>query len=90
MRDVYDHYFPVPDFLAMSSHALDISDESIKYGKIISHQNGFKIQTIGQEKIPAGIVVSGKIENEPNLIEILKNIKEKENYYRRNFSCITR
>lgn len=79
MRDVYDHYFPVPDFLAMSSHALDISDESIKYGKIISHQNGFKIQTIGQEKIPAGIVVSGKIENEPNLIEILKNIKEKEN-----------
>lgn len=78
MRDAYDHYFPVPDFLAMSSHALDISDESIKYGKIVLKSNGFQVESIGQEKIPAGVVSSGAIANEAMLVEILKKIKEKE------------
>lgn len=78
MKDVYDHYFPVPDFLAMSAYALDISDESIKYGKIASHASGLKLETFGYEKIPAGIVSSGRIENEAKLIEVLNTIKQKE------------
>jgi type IV pilus assembly protein PilM len=79
MKDAYDHYFPVPDFLAMPSHALDISDESIKYGKITSHADGLRLESFGYEKIPAGIVSSGRIENEAKLVEILNALKNKEN-----------
>jgi type IV pilus assembly protein PilM len=78
MKDVYDHYFPVPDFLAMSSHAVDISDESIKYGKITSHVEGLSVESVGYEKIPTGIVSTGRIENEAKLVEILNAIKNKE------------
>ncbi|MCC6323917.1 pilus assembly protein PilM [Candidatus Nomurabacteria bacterium] len=78
MREVYNHHFPTPDFLSMPSCALDISDESIKYGAIIPSTGGFKLKYFGNEKIPPGIVVAGKIENEAKLTEILKGIKSKE------------
>ncbi len=78
MKQVYNHYFPTPKFLAMPSCALDISDESIKYGELVPHENGFRLGRYGQEKIPSGIVVSGKIQDEKRLAEILSAIKRKE------------
>ncbi|MFA5773559.1 MAG: pilus assembly protein PilM [Candidatus Paceibacterota bacterium] len=81
MKRLYNHYFPTPPYLAMNSCAIDISDQSIKYGELITTTSGLRLGKYGKEKIPEGVVVSGKIEKEEELISILKKIKEKENLH---------
>jgi len=78
MKKLYNYYFPTPSYLAMNSFAIDISDQSIKYGELRSTPLGLRLGHFGKEKIPAGVVVSGKIEDKEKLIIILKNLKEKE------------
>lgn len=77
MKRLYNHYFPTPSYLSMNSFAVDISDESVKYGELIPTSQGLRLSKYGEEKIPNGVVSSGKIENENELIRILKRIKEK-------------
>lgn len=79
MRSKYSNLFPTPSFLAMHSCAIDISDQSIKYGVLAEGSAGLYLKTYGQERVPAGVIVSGKIENEKVLVETLKKIQEKEN-----------
>lgn len=81
MRLTYNRYFPTPSYLAMSSCALDISDQSIKYGELIPTSLGLRLGKFGHVKIPPGVVVSGKIENENELIKILKDLAKKENLH---------
>lgn len=78
MKKLYNHYFPTPSYLAMNSCAIDISDHSIKYGELITTTSGLRLGKYRKEKIPTGVVVSGKIEKEDELIFILKKIKDKE------------
>ncbi len=78
MKQLYNRYFPTPSYLAMDSFAIDISDQSIKYGQLLATPFGLQLGKFGKEKIPAGIVVLGKIEQEDKLINILKKIKDKE------------
>ena len=78
MKKLYNYYFPTPSYLAMNSFAIDISDQSIKYGELRSTQIGLRLGHFGKEKIPAGVVVSGKIEDQERLTTILRNLKEKE------------
>lgn len=61
----------------MSAWALDISDQSIKYGLLKEGYFGFHLKSYGQERIPEGAIVSGKIENINSLLGVIKNIKEK-------------
>jgi type IV pilus assembly protein PilM len=63
----------------MKSFAVDISDQSIKYGELLSTPLGLRLGRFGKEKIPAGVVVSGKIEKEDDLVVILKSLKRREN-----------
>lgn len=79
MKQLYNRYFPTPSYLAMDSFAIDISDQSIKYGELLATSLGLRLGRFGHEKIPSGVVVLGKIENEENLVGILKNLKKKEN-----------
>jgi type IV pilus assembly protein PilM len=65
----------------MSSCAIDISDQSIKYGELIATSLGPRLSKYGKEKIPEGVVVSGKIEREDEMIRLLKKIKDKENLH---------
>src|ERR1035437_8610108 len=81
MKRLYNHYFPTPSYLAMNACAIDISDQSIKYGELIATSAGPRLSKYGKEKIPIGTVVSGKIEKEAELIRILKKIKDKENLH---------
>ena len=78
MKNSYNRYFPTPSYLAMNSFAVDISDQSVKYGELKATPLGLRLGRFGKEKIPAGVVVSGKIENEDSLADILKKLKEKE------------
>lgn len=79
MKQLFSHYFPTPKYLNMNSCALDISDESIKYGQLLSTASGFKFTKFGKEKIPEGIIASGKIEDEKKLVDILKKLRDKNN-----------
>lgn len=78
MKKSYNYSFPTPAYLAMNSFAVDISDQSIKYGELIATPYGLRLGLFGKEKIPPGIVVSGKIEDIDKLVKILTKIKEKE------------
>jgi type IV pilus assembly protein PilM len=81
MKKLFSHYFPTPSYLAMDSFAIDISDKSIKYGELIKNSSGISLGKYGREKIPEGIIVSGKIEKEDELVNILKKIKEKNGFH---------
>jgi type IV pilus assembly protein PilM len=81
MKRLYNKFFPTPSYLSMNSCAIDISDQSIKYGELNPSPYGLHLSKYGREKIPEGVVVSGKIEKEDELIKILKKIKEKENLH---------
>jgi len=81
MKRLYNKYFPTPSYLSMRSCAIDISDKSIKYGELVPTHSGIRLNKYGKEKIPEGVVVSGKIEQENGLIKILRKIKEKENLH---------
>jgi type IV pilus assembly protein PilM len=78
MKQLFSRYFPTPSYLNMDACAFDISDESIKYGQLSETVSGFKLEKFGKEKIPEGVMVAGKIEDEKKLIDILKNIRVKE------------
>lgn len=78
MNQVYKHSFPVPRFLSMPSCAIDISDQSIKYGELVSTSSGLNLGRYGQVKIPEGAIISGKIEKPKLLVETLKSLKEQE------------
>lgn len=78
MKQLYNYSFPTPSYLAMNSFAIDISDQSIKYGELLATPEGLRLGRFGKEKIPPGVVVSGKIEDQDQLVAILKQLKEKE------------
>lgn len=78
MKRLFNYNFPTPSYLAMNSFAIDISDQSIKYGELVPTSSGLRLGKYGKEKIPEGIVVSGMIEKPDDLVKILKKLKEKE------------
>jgi type IV pilus assembly protein PilM len=78
MKLPYSRYFPTPSFLAMNSCALDISDQSIKYGELVATAHGLRLGRFGHEKIPPGVINSGKIENEGELVRILQSLAKRE------------
>lgn len=84
MRNIYNKNFPTPRYLSMASFALDISDQSIKYGKLFRTNSGLHLKKYGKRSIPSGVVSSGKIENTSELVKALTElkIKEKMNFVR--------
>lgn len=78
MKQLYNRYFPTPEYLSMKSFAIDISDQSIKYGELLATPLGLRLGHFGKEKIEEGVVASGKIENEDKLVIELKKLKDKE------------
>ncbi len=71
-------YFPMPKFLELPSFGLDISDESLKFVKLIQTKDGIRVSHYGEKKIPAGIVDSGKIKDPQRMKEILVSLKKEE------------
>jgi len=78
LRNSFHRFFPAPAFLSMPSFGIDISDESIKFVELADTKNGIKVKKSGEQRIPAGIIDSGKIINPEKLQEILTSIKKQE------------
>lgn len=75
-RGLFNTMFPIPNFLAMPSFGVDISDESLKYLELIATNHGIKIGKYGEHKIPPGIIESGKIKDLKKMEEILIALKK--------------
>jgi type IV pilus assembly protein PilM len=75
---LYNRSFPTPAYLAMNSFALDVSDQSIKYGELIPSPYGLRLGRFNKEKIPKDVVVSGLIRDEHALVRILSTIQARE------------
>jgi type IV pilus assembly protein PilM len=86
MKKFFSRHFPTPVYLNMDACAFDISDESVKYGQLENTPHGLKLVKLGKEKIPEGVIVSGKIIDQKKIINILKNIKTKEKF---NFARVS-
>lgn len=78
MKKLYNKSFPTPTYLSMDPFSIDISDHTIKYGRLSITSSGLSLNQFGKEDIPEGVVVSGKIQKENDFISLLKIIKEKE------------
>ena len=78
-KNFYNRFFPIPSFLLASSFGLDISDQSLKFVKIIAVRGGMKLDKYGERNIQPGIIESGKIKDFKKMKEILSSLKKEEN-----------
>ena len=70
-------YFPPPDYLAMPAVAFDISDRSLKYAQLRRKKGLLRLAKFGREAIPEGLIESGEIKKEGELVDFLRSLREK-------------
>ena len=68
-------FFPVPDYLNLSTVGIDISDESIKFAEL-KKTKGWKVARCGTVDLPAGCIIAGKIMNREALVSALRQIQQ--------------
>jgi len=77
-KNLHNKFFTIPEFLSISSFGLDISDESLKFARLNIGKKEIKVEKYGEQKIPVGVIDSGKIK-EPKVLErILMDLKKEE------------
>ena len=74
----FNRFFPAPVFLAVSSFGLDISDESLKFIKLVATKKGIRVVQHGERKIPPGVIEAGKIKDTKKMEEILSLLRKEE------------
>lgn len=72
-------FFPPPEFLSMPSYGIDMSDQSIKFIKLVPDKHGLRVSNFGKRLIPQGIVSDGKIKDPVRLVELLIQLKQELN-----------
>ncbi len=75
LKTSYNKFFPTPSFLVPNSFGLDLSDESLKFVKLIRTSKGIKLAKYGEMKIPTGVIESGRIKDTKRLEDILSTWK---------------
>lgn len=77
-KNLFNRFFPTPKFLTLPSFGLDISDESIKYIKLVKTKDAIKVNCFGEKKILPGIIESGKIKDPKQMEEILISLRKEK------------
>lgn len=80
-RDTLLNIFPPPRFLSMPSVGIDISDNSLKFIELEETRDGLRVGRYGEEKVPPGIVVAGKIQKPDALTDILRTVGNKHSMH---------
>src|SRR3989344_2236769 len=70
-------WFPRPQLLLPHAAGVDISDGSIKWIVFEETGAGKQIRSYGNEKLPAGVVVNGVVEDVSALAHVLSEVKVK-------------
>lgn len=76
LRNLFNRFFPIPNFLVASSFGLDISDESLKFAELVVGKDGLKLGRYGERSITPGIIESGKIKDPKRLKDLLVSLKQ--------------
>jgi type IV pilus assembly protein PilM len=76
LKNNFNKFFPLPNFLSMPSFGLDISYETLKFIQLTNDKDGIKIQRYGERKILPGTIEAGKIKNLEHMKELLLSLKE--------------
>jgi type IV pilus assembly protein PilM len=74
---VLSKFFPPPRYLVMPAAGLDISDQSIKWFGVLPGRQWPQVVGWGEAAVPVGLLESGKIRNPSELVNILRELKEK-------------
>lgn len=69
-------WFPTPTLILPRAVGIDISDASIKWLALGQQGTGYKVETYGEEPIPAGAVVNGTVKNVEVLAQTLRQLKK--------------
>jgi type IV pilus assembly protein PilM len=77
-HSLFTKLFPIPTFLTLSSVAIDISDQSIKFTELKRKKGELILGRYGMVILDPGIVVSGKIVDPARLTKALQDLKTKE------------
>lgn len=78
---LFAQFFPTPEVLTPVSVGLDISDQSLKYAELKRKAGELVLGRHGVVAIPIGIVQSGKVQDSAGLVQILKDLKQKEHLH---------
>ncbi len=81
--DFFLKNFPVPQYLAMPTLGIDISDNSIKYVSLVSESGALKknkVEVWGEIDMSPGIVEAGQIKDPSGLAMVLNQIKQKTGF----------
>jgi type IV pilus assembly protein PilM len=76
--NLFDRFFPVPNFLLTPSFGLYISDESLKFAQLILTKDGIRIGKHGERPIPPGVIKAGKIIDLKRMEEVLLAFRKEE------------
>lgn len=68
--------FPPPALLSMRPVGIDISDQSIKYCRLVLKSGGFRSDLLGERSLEAGVIATGQIINKPKLIQALAELRK--------------
>lgn len=73
---IFARWFPTPALIFPRAAGIDISDASIKWIVLEPSGGGYRVETFGQEPIPAGVVVNGIVKDVEALAQTLRSIKK--------------
>ncbi len=75
--EAFGRWFPTPALLSPRAAGIDISDASIKWLSLVPDGHSYRIESYGEEPLPAGIVVNGVIADREGLARSLAATKKK-------------
>lgn len=73
-------YLRIPRFLEMPAIGIDISDSAIRFVELMKDGPRFVPHRCGEKKLAPGIVVSGSVIKEDELVKVLASIAKEEGY----------
>src|SRR5512134_3852521 len=75
--DLFSRWFPRPHVLLPPAAGIDISDASIKWVVLGQGASGVEVRSWGHERLPAGVVVNGVVQDIPALTQVLGMVRGK-------------
>ena len=76
-RNLFSSLFPVPQFLRMPAGGLDLTDRRVRFLEFKKGEGGLVLDQYGEERIPAGVIVSGGLKRSDELRDILMDFRAK-------------
>lgn len=73
----YNSLFPTPRYLSLSSVGLDFSDRTLRFVELATTRKGLRVHRFGEEKIPEGLVKSGRIIDAGKFSSFLSEVRKK-------------